>query len=39
LEELRGAAIRAIPEITWKAAGMKLLEAYRRIINRKNGGA
>jgi glycosyltransferase involved in cell wall biosynthesis len=35
LQELRSASIRAIPEITWTAAGMKLLEAYRQVITVK----
>jgi len=32
LEELRAASIRAVPEITWTAAGRKLLAAYKEII-------
>jgi glycosyltransferase involved in cell wall biosynthesis len=32
LEKLRAATIRTVPEITWTAAGVKLLEAYRKIL-------
>jgi glycosyltransferase involved in cell wall biosynthesis len=32
LQKLREASIRAVPEITWTAAGVKLLEAYRKVI-------
>lgn len=32
LERLRAAGLKMIPEITWTAAGVKLLEAYRRVI-------
>ena len=35
LEKLRDASIRSVPEITWAAAGVKLLEAYRQVIERK----
>jgi hypothetical protein len=29
---LREASIRAVPEFTWTAAGVKLLEAYRKVL-------
>jgi glycosyltransferase involved in cell wall biosynthesis len=32
LEKLRAATIRTVPEITWTAAGVKLLEAYRKVL-------
>jgi glycosyltransferase involved in cell wall biosynthesis len=32
LQKLREASIRAVPEITWTAAGVKLLEAYHKIL-------
>jgi glycosyltransferase involved in cell wall biosynthesis len=32
LEKLRNASIRAIPEITWTAAGVKLLNVYEDVI-------
>jgi glycosyltransferase involved in cell wall biosynthesis len=32
LEKMRDASIRAIPQITWTAAGVKLLEAYREVL-------
>jgi hypothetical protein len=35
LEKLRTASIRTVPEITWTAAGVKLLEAYRKVIASK----
>jgi glycosyltransferase involved in cell wall biosynthesis len=34
LEKLREASIRAIPEITWTAAGVRLVEAYRAVLSR-----
>jgi hypothetical protein len=37
LQKLRDASIQAIPEITWTAAGVKLLEAYRQVMERKTG--
>jgi glycosyltransferase involved in cell wall biosynthesis len=36
LRGLREAAIRTVPEITWTAAGVKLLEAYRQVIAAKS---
>ena len=35
LQKLRDASIQAIPEITWTAAGVKLLEAFRQVMERK----
>lgn len=32
LQKLRAASIAAVPEITWTAAGVKLLEAYRKVL-------
>jgi glycosyltransferase involved in cell wall biosynthesis len=32
LEKMRDASIRAIPEITWKFAGAKLVDAYREVL-------
>jgi glycosyltransferase involved in cell wall biosynthesis len=32
LEKLRAGAIRAIPEITWTAAGVRLENVYREVI-------
>jgi glycosyltransferase involved in cell wall biosynthesis len=32
LKKLRDASIRAIPQVTWTAAGVKLVEAYREVI-------
>src|SRR5579862_4260361 len=32
LEGLRAAGLKAIPEITWTAAGARLLEVYRETI-------
>jgi glycosyltransferase involved in cell wall biosynthesis len=37
LERMRESAIRRIPEITWTAAGVKLLEVYRATIAAKHG--
>jgi glycosyltransferase involved in cell wall biosynthesis len=37
LEKLRKGSISAIPEITWTAAGVKLVETYGRVLGRKNG--
>ena len=34
LERLRNASLRTVPEITWTAAGRKLLEVYRQIVQR-----
>lgn len=33
LERLRAASLNTVPEITWTAAGVKLLEAYREVID------
>jgi glycosyltransferase involved in cell wall biosynthesis len=35
LEKLRAASLSTINEITWTAAGVKLLEAYRKVIASK----
>jgi glycosyltransferase involved in cell wall biosynthesis len=35
LERLRRASLSIAPEITWKAAGVRLLEVYRQIIAEK----
>lgn len=32
LQKLRAASLRLVPEITWSAAGVKLLEVYRETI-------
>ncbi|HWF19898.1 MAG TPA: glycosyltransferase family 4 protein [Verrucomicrobiae bacterium] len=32
LEKLRAAGLRLAPEITWNAAGVKLLDAYREVL-------
>lgn len=32
LEKLRAAGLRLAPEITWDAAGVKLLEVYRQVL-------
>jgi len=32
LKQLRDACLRAAPDFTWKAAGVKLLEAYREAV-------
>ena len=32
LERLRTSALRSVPEITWSAAGEKLLRVYEEII-------
>jgi len=32
LKKLRDASLRAVPEITWTAAGVKLLGTYRQVI-------
>jgi glycosyltransferase involved in cell wall biosynthesis len=32
LQRLRAASLRSVPEITWNAAGAKLLQVYREII-------
>jgi len=33
LEKLRSSGLRTVPEVTWSAAGVKLLNAYRAIVN------
>ena len=38
LEKFRTAGLRAVPEITWNAAGIKLLDAYRNCIELYHGG-
>jgi glycosyltransferase involved in cell wall biosynthesis len=35
LEKLRAAGLNAVPDFTWTAAGVKLLEAYRKVIASK----
>lgn len=35
LEKLRAAGLRFAPEITWTAAGVKLLEQYRNVVSTK----
>jgi glycosyltransferase involved in cell wall biosynthesis len=39
LKKLREASIRAVPEFTWTAAGVKLLEAYRKVLASGNNAA
>jgi glycosyltransferase involved in cell wall biosynthesis len=39
LARLRAAGLKLIPEITWDAAGVKLLEAYRETIAAHSAGA
>lgn len=36
LEKLRAASLRTVPEITWTAAGVKLLHVYREIIEARS---
>ena len=36
LQKLREAAIQTVPDITWTAAGVKLLEAYQKAITAKS---
>jgi glycosyltransferase involved in cell wall biosynthesis len=36
LERLREASLATVHEITWSAAGLKLLEAYRAVLDRKS---
>jgi glycosyltransferase involved in cell wall biosynthesis len=38
LQRLRAASLKAIPQITWDAAGVKLLDLYREIIEAKQAG-
>ena len=33
LEKLRAASLRGAPEITWRAAGTRLLEVYRHTMD------
>lgn len=35
LKKLRDASLNFVPEITWTAAGVKLIEAYRKVISNK----
>ena len=35
LEKLRAAGLKAAPELTWTAAGVKLLNAYHQVLERK----
>jgi glycosyltransferase involved in cell wall biosynthesis len=39
LERLRAASLKMVPEITWTAAGVKLLEVYRETIQATRAGA
>jgi glycosyltransferase involved in cell wall biosynthesis len=39
LRKMRQASLRMIPEITWTAAGRRLLEAYREAIARHSSQA
>jgi glycosyltransferase involved in cell wall biosynthesis len=39
LARLRAASLAAVPEITWTAAGVKLLEVYRETIAAHSAGA
>jgi len=39
LERLRAASLRTAPEITWTAAGVKLLDVYRETIAAHTAGA
>jgi glycosyltransferase involved in cell wall biosynthesis len=39
LSRLRAASLRTVNEITWKAAGERLLEVYREIVVAKSGRA
>jgi hypothetical protein len=39
LEKLRAASIRSLSEITWQAAGKKLLGIYRDLVAQKKKGA
>lgn len=38
LRKLRATALRTVPEITWTAAGVKLLEAYQSILSQVKSG-
>jgi glycosyltransferase involved in cell wall biosynthesis len=35
LEELRAASLRTVHEITWSAAGKKLLDLYRNVLSQR----
>jgi glycosyltransferase involved in cell wall biosynthesis len=35
LERLRAGCLRTAPQVTWKAAGERLLQAYREILDRR----
>jgi hypothetical protein len=35
LERLRATSLRMVPEITWGAAGIRLLQVYRDVIESK----
>jgi glycosyltransferase involved in cell wall biosynthesis len=37
LQRLRAASLRLVPEITWNAAGVKLLDVYREVIAEYTG--
>ena len=39
LERLRAASLKMVPEITWDAAGVKLLEVYRETIEASRAAA
>jgi len=39
LERLRAASLATVPEITWTAAGVKLLQVYRETIRATRAGA
>jgi len=39
LARLRAASLRMVPEITWNAAGVKLLQVYRETIAARRAGA
>jgi glycosyltransferase involved in cell wall biosynthesis len=39
LARLRAAGLKMVPEITWDAAGVKLLDVYRETIRATRGGA
>jgi hypothetical protein len=37
LGELREGALRAAPELTWSAAGLRLLDVYREVVDSHDG--
>lgn len=39
LERLRNASLSGIQDITWNAAGMRLLDVYREVVTAKNAAA